>query len=181
MLHTFFIGLSFIVHSALGSAPTVGPSQATGRLPALGWISYFIRFWIMYSRCYLFSDGILGTRINAVCWPSHFCLTIPLIFSCKGISESVVLAAANQFVSLGLKDAGYQYINIDVCRLLLWRGLVDFNLVRIAGRWKIEIHPLTKLCRTHRSFLMALVESPTKFTRWASRLEFIGTAFSRLS
>jgi alpha-galactosidase len=34
----------------------------------------------------------------------------------KGISESVILAAAKQFVSLGLKDAGYQYVNIDVCR-----------------------------------------------------------------
>lgn len=31
------------------------------------------------------------------------------------ISEAKVLAAANQFVSLGLKDAGYQYVNIDDC------------------------------------------------------------------
>ena len=30
------------------------------------------------------------------------------------ITEAKVLAAANQMVSLGLKDAGYQYINIDV-------------------------------------------------------------------
>jgi alpha-galactosidase len=77
MLSTLFIGLSFIVHSALGSAPTAGPSQATGRLPALGWNT----------------------------WNAYHC----------GISESVILAAANQFVSLGLKDAGYQYINIDDC------------------------------------------------------------------
>jgi alpha-galactosidase len=29
------------------------------------------------------------------------------------ISEAKILAAANQFVSLGLKDAGYEYVNID--------------------------------------------------------------------
>jgi hypothetical protein len=30
------------------------------------------------------------------------------------IDESKMLAAANQMVSLGLKAAGYQYVNIDV-------------------------------------------------------------------
>ncbi len=31
------------------------------------------------------------------------------------INETKILAAANQFVSLGLKAVGYEYINIDVC------------------------------------------------------------------
>ncbi|KAF8160647.1 glycoside hydrolase superfamily [Crassisporium funariophilum] len=31
------------------------------------------------------------------------------------INEAKILAAANQFISLGLKDAGYQYVNIDDC------------------------------------------------------------------
>ncbi|KAH9484982.1 putative alpha-galactosidase B [Psilocybe cubensis] len=31
------------------------------------------------------------------------------------INEAKFIAAANQFVSLGLKDAGYQYVNIDDC------------------------------------------------------------------
>ncbi|KAF9499329.1 glycoside hydrolase [Pleurotus eryngii] len=31
------------------------------------------------------------------------------------INENKTLAAANQFVSLGLKDVGYQYVNIDDC------------------------------------------------------------------
>lgn len=31
------------------------------------------------------------------------------------ISEAKILAAADQFVSLGLKDAGYTYVNIDDC------------------------------------------------------------------
>ncbi|KAK7676862.1 hypothetical protein QCA50_020198 [Cerrena zonata] len=35
-------------------------------------------------------------------------------YACS-IDESKVLAAANQFVSLGLKDAGYKYVNIDDC------------------------------------------------------------------
>ncbi len=30
------------------------------------------------------------------------------------INEDKILAAANQFVSLGLAKAGYQYVNIDV-------------------------------------------------------------------
>lgn len=39
------------------------------------------------------------------------------------IDEAKILAAANQFVSLGLKDAGYEYVNIDV-RFLLSRSLM---------------------------------------------------------
>ncbi|KAG8769362.1 hypothetical protein FRC16_006736, partial [Serendipita sp. 398] len=31
------------------------------------------------------------------------------------INEAKVVAAANQFITLGLKDVGYQYINIDDC------------------------------------------------------------------
>ena len=30
------------------------------------------------------------------------------------INDTKVLAAANSFISLGLKDAGYEYVNIDV-------------------------------------------------------------------
>ncbi|TFL01475.1 glycoside hydrolase [Pterulicium gracile] len=57
--------------------PTVPPSKAVGRLPALGWNS----------------------------WNAYRC----------DVSDAKVLAAANSFVSLGLKDAGYQYVNIDDC------------------------------------------------------------------
>ena len=38
---------------------------------------------------------------------------------CSGVSEDIteakILAAANQIVTLGLKDAGYEYVNIDDC------------------------------------------------------------------
>lgn len=44
---------------------------------------------------------------------SLFTFSYRSIFS-QDINEAKVLAAANQFVSLGLKAAGYQYINIDV-------------------------------------------------------------------
>ncbi|KAH9892802.1 glycoside hydrolase [Cubamyces lactineus] len=59
------------------SAPTIGPSKAVGKLPALGW--------------------------NA--WNAYGC----------NINEDKILAAANQFISLGLADVGYEYINIDDC------------------------------------------------------------------
>jgi alpha-galactosidase len=57
--------------------PTVPPSTATGRLPALGWNS----------------------------WNAYRC----------DVNENRVIAAANSFVSLGLKAAGYEYVNIDDC------------------------------------------------------------------
>ena len=31
------------------------------------------------------------------------------------ISETAVLAAAQSFITLGLREAGYEYVNIDVC------------------------------------------------------------------
>lgn len=52
------------------------------------------------------------------------------------ISEARILAAANQLISLGLKDAGYEYVNLDVS--LLSMTPVDLADVmdshRIAGR-----------------------------------------------
>jgi len=45
------------------------------------------------------------------------------------ISEAKVLAAANQFVSLGLKAAGYQYINIDDCWSVMGRNTTTNQIV----------------------------------------------------
>ncbi|KAH8107756.1 glycoside hydrolase superfamily [Cristinia sonorae] len=45
------------------------------------------------------------------------------------ISEAKVLAAANQIVSLGLKDAGYEYVNIDDCWSELTRDPVTKRIV----------------------------------------------------
>ncbi|KAJ6586878.1 glycoside hydrolase [Mycena vulgaris] len=45
------------------------------------------------------------------------------------INEAKVLAAANQFVSLGLKAAGYQYINIDDCWPLTARNSTTKQIV----------------------------------------------------
>lgn len=43
-------------------------------------------------------------------------LYLPILLICLqiDISDNLVLAAAQQFVSLGLKNAGYEYVNIDV-------------------------------------------------------------------
>ncbi|KAI0254137.1 glycoside hydrolase [Lactifluus subvellereus] len=65
------------------AAPTVPPSLAVGRLPALGWNT----------------------------WNAYRC----------AISADKVLAVAQSFVSLGLREAGYEYINIDDCWALLDR------------------------------------------------------------
>ncbi|KAJ7935892.1 glycoside hydrolase [Mycena leptocephala] len=45
------------------------------------------------------------------------------------INEAKVLAAANQFVSLGLKAAGYQYINIDDCWAVTARNATSKQIV----------------------------------------------------
>jgi len=37
-------------------------------------------------------------------------------FHC-GVDETKIMSAANSFISLGLKDAGYVYVNIDDCCL----------------------------------------------------------------
>jgi len=45
------------------------------------------------------------------------------------ISDAKVLAAANDFISLGLKDAGYEYINIDDCWPLMERDPTTHEIV----------------------------------------------------
>lgn len=38
-----------------------------------------------------------------------------IVVDITDISEAKILAAANDMVSLGLQDAGYEYVNLDVC------------------------------------------------------------------
>ncbi|KAF8971114.1 glycoside hydrolase [Flammula alnicola] len=45
------------------------------------------------------------------------------------INETKILAAANQFISLGLKDAGYQYVNIDDCWAQMARDATTGRMV----------------------------------------------------
>ncbi|KAF9003997.1 glycoside hydrolase superfamily [Cyathus striatus] len=45
------------------------------------------------------------------------------------INETKILAAANQFVSLGLKDVGYQYVNIDDCWAQMARNSTTQKIV----------------------------------------------------
>lgn len=75
------------------SAPTQTPSKLVGRKPALGWNS-----WNAY-KCGTFN-------------PLHCSPQLNNFFS--DISEDKVIAAAQSFVDLGLKDAGYEYVNVDV-------------------------------------------------------------------
>lgn len=111
------------------------------------------------------SDGIPGTHIDAVCSDSTSLSPNLLICLQLDISDSLVLAAAQQFVSLGLKNAGYEYVNIDV-RLLgylisIWQ-FTHFH-ARIAGQCKLEIRLPTRSILTQRNFLMALMDLQTRF------------------
>lgn len=36
-------------------------------------------------------------------------------FNCNGLTEALVKGVADKFVSTGMKDAGYQYVNLDDC------------------------------------------------------------------
>ena len=69
------------------------------------------------------------------------------------INEEKVVAAAEQFIALGLRNAGYEYINIDVSRDSSGFDLVMLNFNRIVGRNENET-PLVILFQTMKSFLM---------------------------
>ena len=65
-----------------------------------------------------------------------------------------MLAAAHSFVSLGLKKAGYEYVNIDVC--LHYFHLADSLFTTPQDCWALgNRHPGTS----------KLVPDPTKFPR----------------
>ncbi|KAJ7188319.1 glycoside hydrolase superfamily [Mycena filopes] len=49
-------------------------------------------------------------------------------YACN-INEAKIIAAANQFVSLGLKAAGYQYINIDDCWSVKGRNATNKQII----------------------------------------------------
>jgi alpha-galactosidase len=46
-----------------------------------------------------------------------------------GISQEIILANAEAFVTLGLKDAGYEYVNIDDCWSLTSRNSTTNEIV----------------------------------------------------
>jgi len=97
----------------------------------------------------------------------------------EDINESKVLAAANQFVSLGLKDAGYEYINIDVSHPICFycHSHRLKETARIAGLlYQAETAP-TGSCQIRRSSLMALVVSLNKFMLLVSRSVSTGGPF----
>ncbi|KAL2063644.1 hypothetical protein VTL71DRAFT_5449 [Oculimacula yallundae] len=62
-------------------------------------------------------------------------------FGCNGASASAAMTAANQFINLGLKDLGYQYVNIDDCWHTMSRGSSG-QLVPDPKKWPNGIAPV---------------------------------------
>ncbi|KAF4500284.1 alpha-galactosidase B [Fusarium agapanthi] len=60
---------------------------------------------------------------------------------CNAASEKVALATAKTFISLGLKDAGYQYVNIDDCWSTKQRDSKG-NLIPDPAKWPRGIKPV---------------------------------------
>ncbi|KAG6332386.1 hypothetical protein ID866_6706 [Astraeus odoratus] len=81
--------------TATVSAPTATPTKAVGRLPALGWNTW---------NAYQCSAVLRGIYLRH---DTHVYLA--------DITADLVIAAANDFQTLGLAKAGYQYVNIDDC------------------------------------------------------------------
>lgn len=50
------------------------------------------------------------------------------------INEAKIIAAATQLLSLGLKDVGYEYVNIDVCAFKLTFACGSTGVLRTVGR-----------------------------------------------
>ncbi|KAK0391664.1 hypothetical protein NLU13_1163 [Sarocladium strictum] len=57
------------------------------------------------------------------------------VAQCNSASEKYALETANAFVSLGLKDLGYQYINIDDCWTVKSGRDANGNLVPDPNKW----------------------------------------------
>ena len=56
------------------------------------------------------------------------------------INEEKVVAAAEQFIALGLRDAGYEYINIDVSRDSSGFDLVMLNFTGLLVGTRTKRH-----------------------------------------
>ncbi|CZT43086.1 related to alpha-galactosidase precursor [Rhynchosporium secalis] len=62
-------------------------------------------------------------------------------FGCRDASASATMIAANQFVTLGLKNLGYQYVNIDDCWHTMSRNSSG-HLVADPTKWPKGIAPV---------------------------------------
>lgn len=72
------------------------------------------------------------------------------------ISEEKVLSAALSFVTLGLREAGYEYVNIDVCPHPLPSTYSILTHLRTAGLYAIATAIQTNKSLTHQGFPMEL-------------------------
>lgn len=146
------------VTGVAASAPTTPPSTAVGKTPALGWNS-----WNAY-RC--------GENIPAMFRSLSSCISI----SPLDISESRLMLAANAFVSLGLKDVGYQYVNIDVRRL---KTFLDSDLTlaryRIVGLKRLATQTQVEFFLTSLNSRTVSTAPQARFMLSASRSVFTGS------
>ncbi|KAF5389464.1 hypothetical protein D9757_004251 [Collybiopsis confluens] len=113
------------------TAPTTPPSKLTGMLPALGYVTGSQALFRNDSK-FMPKDGMTGMHMGAVSVSrkNQFCCSDVTYGPVHiGINEAKVIAAANSFISLGLKDAGYQYINIDDCWSLMQRDPTTHKIV----------------------------------------------------
>jgi hypothetical protein len=84
-----------------------------------------------------------GSTIGMLVFVSHTPVcTAAVLILIPASSAKTALAAANAFVSLGLKDLGYQYINIDDA----WSTMSRSNglLVPDPNKWPNGVTPVAK-------------------------------------
>lgn len=87
------VGLHSVLLASLPSALALVLPGDVGKLPALGCMSLLLQ----YSLIAISDEGVfIGNSWNAL--------------ACN-INEEKFLTAANSIISLGLKDAGYEYVN----------------------------------------------------------------------
>lgn len=80
-------------------------------LPALGY-DILHTVWIYRITYDRWKDGTIGMLMVAV--STFASLSHSSYLRSSDINEAKIISAANYFISLGLKTAGYEYINIDV-------------------------------------------------------------------
>ena len=120
------------------------------------------------------ADAPVQGRLPALGWNSWNA------YHCD-VSEAKILAAANQVVDLGLKDAGYEYVNskLQTCRP---RSTADNAKLTTVGLSRLVVIPQqTRSFPMALHFLMESVARPTRYTLSASSWEFIVVQVPRLA
>jgi hypothetical protein len=96
------------------------------------------------------------------------------------VNETKIMTAANEMVDLGLKDAGYEYVNSKSSLALNRTSLTSFQSMIAGLSNQEETAPPTKLFPTHPSSLLESTAQQAVSMLWDSKSASTATLAQRL-